>query len=132
MLQPLAALCRPATLPSWGHRWGAAGRWPSPRARRHAGANTWWAARSGGLAHRGRVIEGRSKLQCCNSSRHPVGRRRCRAGITGGNTAGPSTRVGRQAGTITWWGGPVRKAVALLDNGALGGKGRFSLQSCNN
>jgi hypothetical protein len=29
-------------------------------------------------------------------------------------------------------GGPVRKAVALLDNGALGGKGRFSLQSCNN
>ncbi len=53
MLQPLAVLYRPVTLPSSGHRWGAAGRWPSPRARRHAGAITWWAARSSGLAPRG-------------------------------------------------------------------------------
>ncbi|MBC8674349.1 hypothetical protein H2136_20630 [Aeromonas hydrophila] len=50
MLQPLAVQCRPATLPSWGHRWGAAGPWPSPRARRCTEIITWWATRSGGLA----------------------------------------------------------------------------------
>jgi len=67
VLQPLAVQCRPATLPSSGHRWGAAGRWPSPRAR---------------------VIAGRSELQCCNRSRRSVGRRRCRAGVTGGALLG--------------------------------------------
>ncbi len=74
VLQPLAVQCRPATLPSSGHRWGAAGRWPSPRARRCAEIITWWATRSGGLAPRGRVIAGRSELQCCNCSRCCVGR----------------------------------------------------------
>ncbi len=65
MLQPLEAHCRPATLPSWGHRWGAAGALPSPRAGRQTGVITWWAARSGGLALR-RGDRGRSMLQCCN------------------------------------------------------------------
>ncbi len=70
MLQTLEALCRPVTLPSWGHRWGAAG--PCPRAGRQTGVITWWATRSGGLAPWG-VIAGRSELQCCNRSRHPAG-----------------------------------------------------------
>ncbi len=52
VLQSLEVLCRPVTLPGSGHRWGAAGRWPSPRAGRQAGAITWWATRSGGLALR--------------------------------------------------------------------------------
>ncbi len=256
MLQLLAVLCWPVMLPSSGHRWGAAGRWPSPRARRCAEIITWWATRSGSLATRGgssqagascsaatacgavsagdvaeqgspvgrcwamakspgwtagrghhlvggpvrrpgsqgRVIEGRSELQCCNRSRCSVGRRRCRARVTGGALLGDGQVPGRggaprsspggrpdpaawppgagdrgeeqaavlqQFETPCWpatlssrnhrwehcWakypggtagrnhhlvGEPVRKAVALLDNGALGGKGRFSLQSCNN
>jgi hypothetical protein len=149
VLQPLAVQCRPATLPSAGHRWGAAGPRPCPRAGRQTGVITCWATRSGGLAPRGgcsqagascsaatargtplvspplplrggarsdpagvllghvpgrdgrqgpspggrpgpaawpqgRVIAGRSELQCCNRSRCSVGRRRCRAEVTGG------------------------------------------------
>ncbi len=38
----------PAMSPSWGHRWGAAGRWPCPQARWSAGSITWWATGSGG------------------------------------------------------------------------------------
>jgi hypothetical protein len=145
VLQPLAVQCRPATLPSWGHRWGAAGL-PGPAAwlpgagdRRQEraavlqllGAPRWsahpylsavvrdlirqaccWAMAMspGGTADRGhhmlgypvrrsgsqgRVIAGRSELQCCNRSRCSVGRRRCRARVTGGALLGHGQVPGR-------------------------------------
>ncbi|MBC8674354.1 hypothetical protein H2136_20655 [Aeromonas hydrophila] len=43
----------------------------------------------------GRVIAGRSELQCCNRSRCSVGRRRCRARVTGGALLGHGQVPGR-------------------------------------
>ncbi|MBC8674385.1 hypothetical protein H2136_20825 [Aeromonas hydrophila] len=49
----------------------------------------------GGLAPQGRAIAGRSELQCCNRSRHTVGRRRYRAGVTDGVLLGHCQVPGR-------------------------------------
>ncbi len=69
-----------------------------------------WAMSPGGTADRGhhllgypvrppgsqgRVIAGRSELQCCNHSRCSVGRRRCRARVTGGALLGHGQVPGR-------------------------------------
>ncbi|MBC8674384.1 hypothetical protein H2136_20820 [Aeromonas hydrophila] len=52
----------------------------------------------------GQVIAGRSDLQCCNRSRCSVGRRRCRAGVTGGALLGHGHVPGGTADrAITWW-----------------------------
>ena len=67
VLQPLAALCRPATLPSWGHRWGAAG--PCPRTRRYAEVITWWCEiRSSGAC----CWEMYLPRRCCKAVNEPV------------------------------------------------------------
>ncbi len=103
MLQTLEALCRPVTLPSWGHRWGAAG--PCPRAGRQTGVITWWATRSGGLAPWGggdRRQERAAVLQPLEAPRWPAAPASpwwCEI-RSGGRAAGPwpSPRAGRQTG----------------------------------
>jgi len=84
VLQPLEAPCRPATLPSWGHRWGAAGPLPSPRAGRQTGGYHLVDGPVRLPDTQEGVIEGRSKLQCCNRPGPPAGQWRHRNGITGG------------------------------------------------
>ena len=74
----------------------------------------------------GQVIAGRSELQCCNRSRCSVGRRRCRAGVTGGALLGHVPgRDGRQGHHLVGYPvrrpGPQGRVIA----------GRSVLQCCN-
>ncbi len=76
----------------------------------------------------GQVIAGRSELQCCNRSRCSVGRRRCRAGVTGGALLGHGHvpgRDGRQGHHLV--GDPVRRPSPQ----GRGIAGRSELQCCN-
>jgi hypothetical protein len=67
VLQLLAAFCRPATLPSWGRRWGAAV--PCTRTRRYAEVITWWCEiRSSGAC----CWEMHFPRRCCKAVNEPV------------------------------------------------------------
>ncbi|MBC8674323.1 hypothetical protein H2136_20490 [Aeromonas hydrophila] len=86
----------------------AAGPWPSARAGRQTGPSPGWRPAPAAWPL-GRVIVGRSELQCCNRSRHPLASSPSLSLVvrirSGGRAAGPwpSPRAERQTEAITWW-----------------------------
>ncbi|MBC8674382.1 hypothetical protein H2136_20810 [Aeromonas hydrophila] len=109
VLQPPAVQCRPATLPSRGHRWGAAGPWPSPRLDGRQGPSpggqpgpaAWLPGAGDRRQERAAVLQ---PLEAPRWPAAPASPRWCEI-RSGGRVAGPwpSPRAWRCAGIITWW-----------------------------